>query len=93
MARLERGVASPSKTLGNDSLLIFALSALLQPVNLAHNEYTEMKEDPLLGAWFMSQKLILSVLFKLAWMAFRSQSPSDGLIQMLISFHLGCEAS
>ena len=56
MARLERGVASPSKTLGNDSLLIFALSALLQPVNLTHNEYTEMKEDPLLGAWFMSQK-------------------------------------
>ena len=76
MARLERGAASPSKTLGNDSLLIFALSALLQPVNLTHNEYTEMKEDPLLGAWFMSQKLILSVLFKLAWMAFRSQSPS-----------------
>ena len=78
MARLGRGVASPSKTLGNDSLLIFALSALLQPVNLTHNEihYAEMKEDPLLGAWFMSQKLILSVLFKLAWMAFRSQSPS-----------------
>ena len=37
MARLERGVASPSKTLGNDSLLIFALSALLQPVNLTYN--------------------------------------------------------
>ena len=75
MARLERGVASPSKTLGNDSLLIFALSALLQPVNLTH-EYMEMKCDLLLGAWFMSQKLILSVLSRLAWMAFRSQSPS-----------------
>ena len=39
MARLERGVASPSKTLGNDSLLIFALSARLQPVNPVIEKY------------------------------------------------------